>query len=157
MKYYTIDWWSGETADGQNHFDEYRKYLDRILDELPPDHQRLASELSLHDSRLLKLSADVAARTLILELDGYGFDPSSKAYFGRRFLLKYSHVEAIETTANPEKGLPGPHGYGDLGYNEIEVVTPGLYEHRMLFSLGIEMKVRHRTVEIQYTDAQLSH
>ena len=67
-------------------------------------------------------------------------------------MLHYSQVEEVISTADPEKGLPGPHGYGDLGYDEIERFQSGLLEHRMLFSSGIVLTVRHRGFSIDVHD-----
>ncbi len=152
MKYFTIEWWAGEVEDDSHLFDDYRAHIEHIFADLPPDHQRLTNEVSLHDARLLRFTADFDKRTLMLDLDGCGFDQSSNSYFGRRFELQYSEVDCIETTANPEKGLPGPHGYGDLGYYEIDLISPGLFEHRLLFSTGIVLTVRHRRFTLTYVD-----
>jgi hypothetical protein len=152
MKFFTIEWWSGEVVDDSHLFDDYRKHVEGIFGDLPPDHQRLDREVSLHDAHLLNLDIDLRSATLTLDLDGSGFDEESNSYFGRRFCLRYTEVESFKTTANPEKGLPGPHGFGDLGYYEIYMLEAGLFEHRMLFSTGIVITVLHRGFNLNYTD-----
>ena len=152
MKYFTIEWWSGEVEDDSSLFEDYRKHVEGIFRDLPTDHQRLDREISLHDSHLLNLDIDLLSAILTLDLDGSGFDEDSKSYFGRRFCLRYTGVESVRITANPEKGLPGPHGFGDLGYDEIYIPEPGLFEHRMLFSTGIVLLVLHRGFTLTYTD-----
>ena len=152
MKYFTIEWWSGEVEDDAHLFDDYREHLEGIFEDLPPDHQRLEREVSLHDAHLLSLDLDLRSATLTLDLDGSGYDEELKSYFGRRFCLRYTEVESFKTTANPEKGLPGPHGFGDLGYSEIYMPEAGLFEHRMLFSTGIVITVLHRGFNLTYAD-----
>jgi hypothetical protein len=51
--------------------------------------------------------------------------------------------------ADPQTGLPGPHGYGHLGYCEFEALGGELFEHRMLFSTGIELHVRFREITVE--------
>ena len=63
----------------------------------------------------------------------------------------YAGVFTRKST-NPKRGLAGPHGYGDLGYDEIEVLRDGLYEHRILFSSGIELQVRFTGFKLWYKD-----
>ena len=58
----------------------------------------------------------------------------------------------LNTGSDPEKGLPGPHGYGDLGYDEVDVLEPGLFEHRMLFSTGITLSIHHREFHLRFED-----
>jgi hypothetical protein len=152
MKYFTIQWWSGEVEDQNVAFEDYRRYLDQIDADLPESIRRLARDVCLHDARLLRLHVSLPERSLVIELDGSGYDEQSKSYFGRRFRLTYGGVESITSTADPETGLPGPHGYGDLGYDEIERIQPGIYEHRMLFSTGIELHVRLSDFSLWYED-----
>jgi hypothetical protein len=66
----------------------------------------------------------------------------------RQIVLTYNGVEAATATGDPNNGLGGPHGFGDLGYDEIELLDGGLIEHRMLFSTGIELHVRFGGLEI---------
>jgi hypothetical protein len=152
MKFFTIEWWSGETNYDASIFDRYQIFINSFLDRLPADHRRLATELSLHDAHLLNLVAALDRRTVQLHLDGRGFNATNKSYFGRRFTLTYSGVTKIETTANPTKGLPGPHGFGDLGYDEIELLDSGSIEHRMLFSTGIVLSIQHSDFSIALDD-----
>lgn len=154
MKYFTIQWWSGEVEDQNVASEEYSRYLDQIIADLPDSIRRLTREVSLHDARLLRLHVSLSEKSLAIELDGCGYDEQSKSYFGRRFRLTYCGVESVTSTADPRTGLPGPHGYGDLGYDEIERIQPGIYEHRMLFSTGIELHVRFSDFSLRYEDYQ---
>lgn len=152
MKFFTIEWWSGDVEDENGVFDEYRKFLEPFLSELPLDHRRLTSEISLHDAKLLSYDTDYTDNTLAIELDGFGYDEKTDSHFRRSFTLRYEAVSSITITANPDKGLGGPHGFGDLGYDEIELLEPGFYEHRMLFSTGVVLRVRHRRFQLGIQD-----
>ena len=155
MKFFTIEWWSGDIdQDHMAVFDDYRKHIERITPDLTDVHHRLLKDVSLHDSHLLMLSADYEAESVTLDLDGSGFDESTKSYFGRRFKLIYKDVQSLLSTSDPEKGLPGPNGYGDLGYDEIHLLAPGLFEHRMLFSSGIVLSIRHRQFILEFSDSK---
>lgn len=154
MKYFTIQWWSGEVEDQNVAFEDYRHYLDQIITDLPDSIRQLVRDVSLHDACLLRLHVSLPEKSLVIELDGCGYDEQSKSYFGRRFRLTYCGVESLTSTANPETALPGPHGYGDLGYDEIECIQSDIYEHRMLFSTGIELHVRFSDFFLWYEDYQ---
>ena len=153
MKFFTIEWWSGEIEDDHmDVFDRYREHIEEILPELTEDHCRLVDEVTLHDARLRSLSGDYSDASIVLSLDGSGYDESTKSYFQRRFELRYGGVLSVCSDADPEKGLPGPHGYGDLGYDEVDVLEPGLFEHRMLFSTGITLSIHHREFHLRFED-----
>jgi hypothetical protein len=141
MKHFTIQWWSGEIEDQMPAFRAYDEYLAGVRMELLPELRRLLDEVSLHDSRLRRLHISPEKKELLIELDGCGPDEGQQSYHALKIRLMYSSVESFESLADPEAGLAGPHGYGDLGYDEIEILRPGLFQHRMLFSTGIEFAV----------------
>lgn len=141
MKHFTIQWWSGEIEDQMPAFKAYEAYLAGVKHRLPGDLRRLTEDVSLHDSRLRRLTIVPEKRELIVDLDGCGHDQDQKAYHALKIRLAYSHVVSFESLADPDAGLPGPHGYGDLGYDEIELLDAGVFQHRMLFSSGIEFVV----------------
>ncbi|WP_162668597.1 hypothetical protein [Gemmata massiliana] len=58
-----------------------------------------------------------------------------------QFVLTYTGIEQVESTADPKVGLGGPYGYGDLGYDELDILPTGTIEHRFLFSSGIELAI----------------
>ncbi len=69
----------------------------------------------------------------------------------REITLSYSGVTFFESVVNQEKALPGPLGYGDPGYDEVEILENAL-EHRILFSSGIELKIQFINMELSYKD-----
>jgi hypothetical protein len=147
-----MQWWAGGGDDVQKPMNEYQSYVESILTKLPDSLQKLSMDVSLHDAHLRIFSFDALTKTLQLELDGFSFDETLNAYFDRSIQLTYEDVRAISSAADPETGLAGPHGYGDLGYDEVEILAPNFYEHRMLFSTGIELKVQFSNFSVFYED-----
>lgn len=142
MKYFTIQGWSGEVEDPSVAIEAYRCYLDGIRSDLPDSIRQLAKEVCLHDSRPLRVHGSPPERSLVLELEGGEYHGQARKWFGRRFRFSDGEVASVTSTADRETGLPGPHGYGDLGCDEIECIGAGICEYRMLFSSGIELQVR---------------
>ncbi|OAB63284.1 hypothetical protein AY599_06675 [Leptolyngbya valderiana BDU 20041] len=139
MEFFTFDWWWAGQHGGDEHpaaaFDRYRAHLDTIRDRLPADALRLEDELSIHDARLVSLDVATQARTLTLVLDG------DDGHGGpRRFTLGYTGVRSFHSAQSDEPALSGPAGYGDLGYGEVHLAGDA-FEHRFLFSTGIELRV----------------
>ena len=60
----------------------------------------------------------------------------------------YKGVSRFKSFAGRGKALPGPSGYGDLGYYEIELLDDGFLEHRLLFSSGIELSIIFHEIEL---------
>lgn len=114
----------------------YDEYFDTIKESIPKSFIKLREEILLHDGDLKSVVYSTADEILTLKVhgdDGRG---------GRRKIeLQYSGVKLFYSTSDSEKGLPGPMGYGDLGYEEIEVIEEG-FEHRIRFSSGIEFKIQ---------------
>src|SRR5262245_24988929 len=135
-------WWCGcQTGEAGNPSAAYAGYLAAIRDRLPPDLLATEESVSLHDTRLRELRLLPAEGTLSLGLDSYAGD--------ERLTLTYTGVERFESTADPEVGLGGPDGYGDLGYCEVDELSGGTFEHRLLFSTGIELVVVFRGFRLQ--------
>jgi hypothetical protein len=140
MKYFTLEWWSAAGADAGNAFREYEAYMKSMLTQLPDQLQRLYKDFSLHDCNLRVFHFDTSTKIFQLELSRFDGD----------FCLKYEDVRSMKSTSDPDAGLAGPRGYGDLGYDELEILEPGLYEHRMLFSTGIELHVQFTGFSLWY-------
>jgi hypothetical protein len=137
VRFFTLDRWRGcQTGDAGDPGAGYARHLDSIRALLPADLLALQESISLHDARLRQLVVLPAEAGMRLVLDSYAGD--------ERFTLTYSEVERVESTADPEAGLGGPQGYGDLGYDEVDVLPSGALEHRLLFSSGIELAVMFR-------------
>lgn len=132
MRYFTLAWWCGAQTGGEGDPGSgYARHLEAIRPHLPHDLLAAHESVPLHDSRLRELTILPATQTARLVLDTYAGD--------ERLTLTYGGVERVESTADPDVGLGGPHGYGDLGYDELDVLPTGAIEHRLLFSTGVEL------------------
>ena len=148
MKFYTIQWWCGiQSGDVSDPIDAFLQYLDSIRDQLPQDLLVLQDAVSVHDANLHLLSHGSAAATLTLTLHG---DDGSGGL--RVFTLLYGGVASHRLISDPDFGLPGPNGFGDLGYDEPDVLADGLFQHRLLFSSGIELQVDFASFKLEYQD-----
>lgn len=147
MKFFTMAWWGGTQPDAdppypdEAPFEAYGLYLDTIVDRLPPGLLALVT-FPLHDARLRTLHLALSTRTLLIELEN-AYDETGM----HRFCLRYDDVSAFESYADPTVGLAGPHGYGDLGYTELDITPDGEAVHRLLFSSGIEFHLTCRDAE----------
>ena len=141
LRFFTLEWWQGLQDDGAPYpFVTYRECFDRIQKKLPVSFAEFCKRVSLHDSRLRGLRLNAVNQELQMELTG---DDGQGGL--RRFALVYGGVVTFESNADPNNGLAGPHGYGDWGYDEADMLDGGLCEHRILFSSGIEVRVRSLT------------
>jgi hypothetical protein len=138
-------WWGGTQPDADEPVDRleafrvYGAHLEAIRDRLPPELLAIGQAVPLHDARLRVLRYTPADSSLLIELQNY-IDETGP----RRFFLRYDGVHAFESRADPDVGLAGPGGYGDLGYDELDLTPEGLAVHRLLFSSGIELHITCR-------------
>lgn len=143
MKFFTIEWWADCQTDDAGHphdaITAYRAHIAAVADRLPPALLALQETVSLHDARLLRLGLSVADRTAVLEL---------RLSDGSPLALSYAGVESFESTQAPEHAFPGP-GYGDLGYDEVDVLSDGRFKHRLLFATSIEFRLVFRSLELR--------
>lgn len=149
IRFFTIQWWCG-IQGGDFHVDpadSYRSHLATIRDRLPEGLLALQESVSLHDGRLRELQHAPSNATLRLLIDG---DDSNGGL--RRFTLYYRDVTLFRSIADPCLGLPGPCGYGDLGYDEADMDDNGELIHRILFSSGIEFHVQFKGFELAWRD-----
>ena len=150
MKYFTLRWWEGKVENPMVVNEQYCRYVQSVKKSLPKDLWRLFWNVSLHDAHLRRLH--FAQHKLELKLDGGRRDKGKYRLGLQRFRLTYDGVSRMTSLASPKRGLGGPGGYGDLGYDEIEVIADGLFEHRILFSSGIELQVRFSNFTLWYED-----
>ena len=136
MKFFTPEWWCGiQEGDFDNDpAENYLRYFATFRDRLPIGLQALQESVSLHDGRLRMLELSISNATLMMLVDDYTAL--------RKYSLRYRGVSLFRSIADPEVGLRGSHGYGDWGYNEADVTDTGEFQHRILFSSGIEIDVQ---------------
>jgi len=135
MRFFTMTWWGGD-HQGDDPIPAYALHLAAIRDRLPPDLLATQESVSLHDTRLRELQLLLADKSLRIVLETYSG--------AERLTLLYTGVVRFDSFAAPDVYLGGPGGYGDLGYCEADVLTGGSFEHRLLFSTGIELVVEFR-------------
>jgi hypothetical protein len=147
MKFFTMAWWGGAQpgADSpyttnEELFLAYDAYLNRFIDRIPAGLLAINQTVPLHDAKLRTLRYAQPAGTLTIEFDNYYEDSGEM----RRFIVHYDDVSAFESVADPNVGLAGPGGYGDLGYDELDITPEGKAVHRLLFSTGIELHITCR-------------
>lgn len=144
MKFFTLDWWCGlQRLEDYDPLPQYQKHLSSIRHRIPKRLLSLQETISLHDAKLRSLDYSNYHNTLTLQLDG-----DDGAGGSRQFTIRYIEIVSYKTIADPERGLRGPHGFGDLGFDEADVTTDGDFEHRLLFSTGIEMQIVFRDFEL---------
>ncbi len=151
MKYFTIDQWivdqEPETSaePGPTSYEQYLTYVDGIRPQLPAEFQPLTREVILHDARLVAMKATTEESTVKLTLTP---GPHTDRDWVQLELL-YIGVGRVHFKSDPDKGLAGPNGFGDLGYDEIELLGGGMFEHRMLFSSGIELSIEFAAFHLE--------
>jgi hypothetical protein len=117
MKYFTLDRWIADQESvasaerDETSLGEYLIYLDGIRSQLPTEFVLLTGEVIIHDARLVALKASAEEGTV-----GLTFEPGP--YTGRdwrQLRLLYIGVGRIHLKSDPDKGLPGPNGFGGPG------------------------------------------
>lgn len=126
MKYFTMERWIANqdldsAHDPREPLRAYRAYLDSVYEQLPKDFRRMLAEICIHDAALVDLAVDLSEHRVILRLDAGDVTMRER----RQVRLTYEGALTFTSTADPTSGLPGPHGYGDLGNDEIEVLPDG--------------------------------
>ena len=138
MRFFTMAWWRDvQSGSGVNPSDAYERHL-ASLRPFPSAVADLDRVPSLHDARVRRVENVESSVELTLERWGErgGWIPT---------WLSYRGVEHLSLSTDPDGQLPGPGGFGDLGSYEIDTTAPGLFEHRFLFSSGVELCVRFRS------------
>jgi hypothetical protein len=141
MRFFTMAWWRETQSDeAANPSDAYDRHL-QSLRPFPDAVAAIDRMPSLHDARLKHL--EEARESVVMTIDRLGETGSWVATE-----LRYGGVERLVVSADPDGELPGPSGFGDLGYDEFDAAAPGLYEHRLLFSSGLELCIQFRSLTI---------
>ena len=141
LNFFTSQWWAGcQSGDDGATIRAFEAHARTIRDRLTPELLALQEHLSLHDANLIALSVMPEMQLAALTL---------KLADGSDLKLRYGGLTAFETVQSPDHALGGPGGYGDLGYDEIDVLDGGAFEHRLLFSSSIELRFRFATLELR--------
>jgi hypothetical protein len=140
MKFLTMNAWQRvqvmDVGPWESAAAAYRTHLDCIRPRLPRGLVELLESITLHDARLESVDVDTSRRSVRLHVQAYGSDVDQGRV--RKAWLSYTGVSRIQVT-NPENGFRGHVGFGDVGYDEIDITEAGQAEHRILFASGIEL------------------
>ena len=147
MRFFTMDWWHGvQDGTDEDPVGAYERHM-ASLRPVPPAVAGLDDVPSLHDAHMVRIDHfDGSVELTLSTLSQEGRVP---------VCLSYGRVDAFSLAADTEQALPGPLGFGDLGYCEIDTPSEGMFEHRMLFSSGIELSVRFQDFTVRVGAAQL--
>lgn len=156
MRFFSVAnlWIDYDVAVGQR----YAEYINGVWDELPTAVQRLCTfrrdiedPIFLNDGELRELEVDLQDSRVQVTFIADGFDADLKDAGPRRWVLRYSGATQVRSVPDNSGAAPDPAGYGDHGADEIELIEPGLFEHRMLFTTGIEIAIRFASLEVEST------
>jgi hypothetical protein len=136
MRFFTIDWWRDvQRGSAANPSEAYEAHL-ASLRPFPMPVARLDQLPSIHDAHVRRV--DHLGTAVSITLDSW--DEKGSVV---QVALSYRGVDSMTLEADRD-GLPGPAGFGDLGYCEIDRPSRDVFEHRLLFSSGLELCVRFR-------------
>ena len=148
MRFFTMEWWRGvQEGRADDPAAAYWAHLDTVRSRLPSDRLPVLDallSLALHDTNVCRLRLEPAAATLHIVL-------TNRYAAGERVTLAYSGVKQFASESDRD-GFAGS-GYGDLGYDEVDLSPAGEFVHRMLFASGIELAVVFRGFELLRGDA----
>lgn len=144
MRFFTIEWWNAlqdprigaEEIWRPQH--EFAAHMDSIRRSLPADFQKLFDESEelrapLHDATMRTLTVDDGTLALEFETTGRVLPRSVRAL--------YADLRSFSIVQGNNCGLASSAGFGTYGYDEADILEPGIFEHRILFSSGIELRI----------------
>jgi len=145
MKYFTMEWLLAcqdsdvSEKDMNRPAKDYGRYYTSIKKQLPIQFVVFDKSYSLHDAMLRKLNFNVEKQQLKINL--MLAIVHKKFIEGRKGTITYTGVTDFSSSKRIEKPLAGSDSHGFLVYDEIEVISPGVFEHRLLFESGIELNI----------------
>jgi hypothetical protein len=161
MKYY-----KQQEVEGESEwvFDEqgYIRYIQTVHDALLPDLRLLCDRISgwspgriyLNDSNIKKVAADFGNQTVEIVLSGETLNQDLHQIGERLFTLHYGEVQRLSCVGEYGNDPPFAALHGDHIWDEVEMISQGLFEHRMLFVSNdhIELSVVFRQFRLTYSD-----
>jgi len=150
MKYFTLAWWEANqdlknprSGEISRPIEDYKNYYASIKSNLPSRLVEFYDSHSFHDAVLLNLNLNIQRQELWIELLVTVF--ADKRRDEKPIRVQYLEMTSFASSAGLSNYcVAGPGGYGDLGYTEIEVLNADSFEHRMLFSSGIEITIQFK-------------
>jgi len=152
MKYFSVKDWD-EYDEKAEQVIAYRSYISSVRPHLPKDLQLLTGaggELSLNDGEIESLAIYLETSTVRININGKWIEETLVG--DRIYSLVYKGVISVISTIDPDaKGLHGS-GYGFHGFDEVELIKENIFEHKMLFTSGIELQIRFQDFSMTYKD-----
>lgn len=152
MDYFTPAWHSGEIEDKDNAvYKKYQEHLALLLPHWPPDVQRLADCINLHDGLIREFSWNTDEATLHLRLRcgdlQVGYFDLDLHYSGVIFSLS-----ELESMAALKSDKVGSALYDEVGEKA------GRFGHSILFisQQRIEGRFRYYEITIQFKELHLT-
>jgi hypothetical protein len=110
--------------------------------------------IAITDGALTQVALDFASSRLRLEFGAAEIKDGSLGWkiISYRAALTYVGIRSLLSGSEPGYGLPGPAGYGQMGFDEFEVLDDGLFQHSLLFSSGIEIAVTFTDITVELAD-----
>ena len=142
MKYFTSEWWGRDEPADPDPVPLYRAYYESVRHKLPADLVAAHDAEPLHDATLHLVELVAQALRVVLMVH--------EARRSRPLTLVYRGVSSFRTVVDGSGSAGTPNAFGHLGYQEVEVVGEGHFEHRLLFASGIELHVRFSGFDLQH-------
>ena len=131
MKYFTSAWWAGD--DKSDAGKKYRHHFESIKNKLSETIIQFDSTVNLHDAQIAEINFLAKGKILFLSCKYYDANDDVKTIG-----MQYGGVAGFYIIPSEKDDLS--EGFDDLGYDEFDL-HGDLFEHRMLFASGREMRV----------------
>lgn len=144
IKYFTMKWWLAFQGDmpkkeQRRPQKEYDLCYASVKKQLPKQFVDFDKSYSLHDATLLKLRFNAEKQQLKIKV--ILAIVHEKFIEGRNGTLTYSGVTNFSISKPAEHSPASSDNYAFLLADEIEVISPDVFEHKILFSSGVEFDI----------------
>jgi len=147
MKYFTKDWCYSNLNDHEieKRLKDYRTYISSIYKKLPFVLKVLVQNINVHDGRLK--SVCFVQDKKLLSLNGIFGDLESGYFFLEIKYLKVSNpdVDLLTSVFSNQETV--------ILSDELELLTEGLFSHRMFFSTKQDVDIQFNDIEITIKNA----
>ncbi|MBZ0167315.1 MAG: hypothetical protein K8I00_10965 [Candidatus Omnitrophica bacterium] len=123
---------------------EYDAYLNSIMDKIPMKLRNMIELTNRFDSTLLSFELIPNENKATLEIIAEKITSEEK-YTDAHMQFQYFGLVQVRSFCKLNEGHPMPLGFGDLLWEEFELLPNESIEHRLLYSSGINYC-------IQFTD-----
>jgi hypothetical protein len=159
MKFFTMNWWlscqkpepqrrTPDAACGADAIcspdEAYQRHLAGIRDRFPPQLVDLNERCVLREGVLREVASQSGNNALTLSAtvdDGSGWESEVE--------LCYQNVSSFRVLPWDGECPLRMAGFGDVGYDELDVTRGGLLVHRLLFRSGIEFEITFQQFELR--------